>query len=109
MTRVEFVPATKELVEKFYGDIPPVTIRAVAAVRDGEVLGIAGVHRMGMGYALFSEAKDEFFKNKRDVVRAIREVKKITDTLKMTLYALPQEEGNTILIDRMGAKIWQSY
>lgn len=106
MTAVEFVPATREHVLAFYGETYPMTIRAVAAVRDGKVLGIAGVHRMGMGYGLFSDLSDEFIKNKRDVVRGLHEIEKITRSLKMTLYAIPQDPGNTKLIDRLGAKPW---
>lgn len=108
MTRVEFVPATKELVESFYGEPQQVTIRAVAAVRDGKVLGIAGVHRMGMGYGLFSDLSDEFLRNRRDVVRGLHEVEKITRSLKMTLYAKAQDPDNTVLIDRLGATLWHS-
>lgn len=108
MTRVEFVPLTKELAVQFWGEEPPLTVRAVAAVRDGKVLGISGVHPMGMGYGLFADALPEFFEDKRNVVRAVREVRKITSTLKMTLYAIKQYEDNTILIDRLGATIWPS-
>lgn len=108
MTAVEFVPATREHVLAFYGETYPMTLRAVAAVRDGRVLGIAGVHRIGMGYGLFSDLSDEFLKNRRDVVRGLHEVEKITKSLKMTLYAYAQDPNNTRLIDRLGATIWHS-
>ena len=106
MTKIEIVPATPELVKAYYGEDQKPTIRAVVAVRDGKVLGIAGVHRIGLAYAVFSEMTDELKQDKRSIVRGLREVKKITGSLKMKLYAKTDDPNNTVLIDRLGAQIW---
>lgn len=105
MTSPDFVPVTDEIVKQFYGEIPPVTIRAVAAVQDGRVLGIAGVYKIGMAYALFSDLTDEFVANKRNLVIGLREVRKIMDRLHMPVYAKPETE-NTTLIEHAGVTVW---
>ena len=107
MTDIEFLPATAELVHAYYGAPPPVTVKAIVAVRDGKVLAIAGVHRIGLAYAVFSEMSEEFMANKRNIVRGLRELKKITDGLSMKIYAKAEDENNTILIDRIGGHLWQ--
>ena len=107
MTDIEIIPATQELVNAYYGGPPPMTVKAIVAVRDGRVIAIAGIHRMGLAYGVFSEMTDEFMANKRNIVRGLRELKKITDGLRMTVYAKAEDPNNTILIDRIGGQLWQ--
>jgi hypothetical protein len=97
----EIVPATPELLARFYGDAPKRTARAVAVVRGEEVLGVGGVYREGTNSVLFSDMTDELRKNKRALVKALRAVMRL---MKGTVYswADPDIEGSDVLLKHMG-------
>jgi hypothetical protein len=108
MTSIEIVPATKEMVLAFYGEIPPKTLHAVAGIRDGEVLGVAGVFSVGQGWMMFSDSKPEFMQDKRAIVKAVRAIRKLIAGQKLPVYAVPQEgvKGAEELIEHVGVKKW---
>lgn len=98
---IEILPATPELLARFYGDTPKRTSRAVAVVSGDEVLGVGGVYREGANSVLFSDMKDELRKNKRALVKAVRAVMRL---MKGTVYswADPDIEGSDVLLKHMG-------
>ena len=105
MTSIEFVPLTDDIAEKFWGTKPAVTIKAVVAIEDGEVIGVAGVYRIGLAYMLFSDVTPRFEVNKRNFVLGVRAVRKLIDSLKLPVYA-HSLTGNNTVIKHTGAMIW---
>ena len=72
MTSIDVVPATPDLMQRFYGRTPARTSQAVVAVQGDRVLGVAGVY-FENGYAVaFTELSDEIRANKRLIVRGYR-------------------------------------
>lgn len=49
------VPATRDLLEQFYGHPQSRSVRALAAVLDGKPICVAGVHCDGARYIAFAE------------------------------------------------------
>jgi hypothetical protein len=72
MSSVSLVPATEEMIREFYGSNPPRTVRAIAGVRDGEVLGVGGYYILGRRVFVFSDIKPEAMKEKKAIVRATK-------------------------------------
>lgn len=68
--------ATPELLEQFYGAPPARSIRAVVAVKDDQVIGVAGVYpdpRHGR-QIMFSDLTDTLRAEKRAIVKGYRMV-----------------------------------
>jgi hypothetical protein len=53
------VPATPDLLKRFYGDAPRRTVRALAAVLEGEPLCVAGIYRDGDRLVGFADMRPE--------------------------------------------------
>lgn len=108
MTKPEIIPVTEEIVKRFYGNIPPKTLRAVAAVRDEEILGIAGIFSIGMGWMLFADFGDEIRSDKRTMVKAVNAIRKLIANIQMPVYAKPADiEGAETLIEHIGGvELW---
>ena len=109
MTNIEIVPATQELAFKFYGFTPPKTIKAVAAVKENEVVGIAGIFKAGLVWMLFSDMKQDVLDDKRSMVKAIRQLRKIVENTRIPVYAKADEnkEGAETLIGHIdGVELW---
>jgi len=51
------------MLTAFYGKTPEVSQKAVAAVRDGEVLGVAGIYRYKTRSILFSTIRPDVLEN----------------------------------------------
>jgi hypothetical protein len=100
---MQIVPATTELLKRFYG-VPPVrSQRAVVAMRGDDVVGVAGVFLAEAGQVMFSDLTDEVRKSKRTIIRGIREVQKLAKP-SMPVYAEADEEieGSEKLLEHMG-------
>ncbi len=108
---IDIVPATTEIVKKFYGETPPKTVHAIAAVRDGEILGIAGIFSIGMAWMMFSDMKPEILADKRAMVRALRVIRKLVADKRLPVYANPDPnaKGADILIEHAGVEPWPPY
>lgn len=68
--------ATPELLERFYGTPPARSVRAVVAVRDDKVIGVAGVYpdpRHGR-QIMFSDLTDPLRAERRAIVKGYRMV-----------------------------------
>jgi len=85
--KTEIVMATPEIFDKFYGKQPEQTVRAVAAVRGDKVLGVAGVYIAATRYVVFSDMTDELRRDRRAIVRGIREVLKLLSSTRLPVNA----------------------
>jgi len=101
---VELVPATEEMIVSFYGRIPYQTIRAIAGIRDGEVIGIGGYHVLHRRLFVFSDLKPEAMKEKKAIVRAARKVLAMVEKSGIPGVAIPDEniEGAERFLSRIG-------
>lgn len=102
--RTEIVPATGEMFARLQGPPPAVTVRAVAAVRGGDLLGVAGAYANESGWVMFSTLTDKLRADKRAMVRMMREVQRILARRRMSVVAVadPQIDGSDILLEHMG-------
>lgn len=101
---IDIIPATPELLERFYGKPPVRTVNAVVAVREGEILGIAGVYLDLGRLVLFSELTDELRKHKRVIVKGIGKVKEIVQNTRLPVVSLADcsIKGSDTLLAHMG-------
>ena len=103
----EIVPATPELLERFYGAKPPRTQRAIAVVEDGEVLAIGGIYTIEANLVMFSEMRPEVRTSswyRRTLVRAVRQIMGFASTRNIPVLALadPEIEGSEALLKHFG-------
>lgn len=64
---MNIVPATREHIVALY-DNAPVTVRAIAAVQDGRVFGIAGIYKDGLRDVAFVKITEELKNNRRAII-----------------------------------------
>jgi hypothetical protein len=81
------IPATAELLERFYGAPPKQTMRAFVGVLDGEVLGVVALVADGSRMALFSEMKPEARKYSKAIVRGAREIMALAERIGAPVHA----------------------
>ena len=87
-------PCTREDFVAFHGKEPPMTVRALAAERDGKIVGVGGYYIQN-GFAIaFSDNKPM---TKREVVKAGMALKALLDTVKTHVVAQCGPEGDTAL------------
>ena len=101
---VQIVPATYELLERFYGAAPTRSQRAVVAVKGDEVIGIAGIYTDDERSVMFSDLTDELRQDKRSVIRGVRAVMKLALRRALPVYAWadPEIDGSDRLLVHMG-------
>lgn len=104
MTRCEFLPATRDLAERYYGRSPPFTFRGYVAVLEGEPVGVGGIFYHGDMPIAFSEMKDEMRPRLKDRARAVRVLEQQFKGHRSTLYAVQDEREPTSagLLPRLG-------
>jgi len=115
MTNLEIVPATQELVERFFGKPPIRTVRAVVAVKDNEPIAIGGLYLDRGRYVMFSEWKPEILKHRREIVMTMREVRKLMASVRIPVHAVASDDSNDgVILRHMGFKeqegvfVWHS-
>lgn len=108
MTNIKIIPTTAEHMVAMTGANPPLTIKAITAIRDGKVLGVAGVCRVGMCWVLFSELTDEFLKNKRAMVKGVKEIRRMVNSLTLPVIAIPESEKPSLIEHIEGVQRWPS-
>lgn len=74
MNSTELVPATADLMQRFYGHPEKRTVRALAMVRGDEVLGIGGYYVQDSCVVVFSDISEEGMKYRKLIVRGAYEV-----------------------------------
>lgn len=101
---VRIVPATMELLERFYGEKPVRSQRAIVALKDERIIGVAGIYTDTERSVMFSQMSEECRKDKRAVVRGIRAVMALAKARAMPVHALadPGIEGSEKLLEHMG-------
>ena len=104
MTNIEIVPATAELLNRFFGKPPIRSVKAVVAVKDDVPIGVSGIFLDRSRYILFSNATPEILKHKKTVVRMVRETKRIIESVTIPVYAVEDEEisNNAIILKHLG-------
>lgn len=104
MTRCEFLPATRDLAEAYYGKPPPFTFRGHVAVLDGRPVGIAGIFQYGDVPVVFSEMKEEMLPLTRDKARGIALVRGMLKDRKGPTWAVadPAYATATRLLGKLG-------
>lgn len=65
---IKVLHATPELIRTYYGSDRPRSMRALVAVRDGEVLGVLGMYPINGQQLVFLDMKDELRKHPRVLV-----------------------------------------
>ena len=98
-------PCTRADFEAFYGRTPPMTVRALAAERDGKVVGIGGYYiAEGVAHA-FSDQKGM---TKREIVKAARALVAFLGTVKAQMVAQCGPDGDTVL-KHYGFEPWGTF
>lgn len=64
---MDIIPATKEHILALYNDAP-VTVRAIAAVENGQVFGVAGIYKDGFRDVAFVKITDKLKNDKRSII-----------------------------------------
>ena len=103
---MEFIPATREILESYYGEPREHTTKAVVAVDDGKVVGVAGISRIEGKWVAFMSATDEARKHKKEFVRGIRAFRKLLNGMNRPVYADadPKINGSDLLLRHAGFK-----
>lgn len=100
MSSVEIVPVTKEMMLDFYGQGFQRTIKAIAGVKDGEVLGIAGYY-IDMGRAvIFSDLKPGA--PKKAIVKGTRATLEMIKRAGLVGVAYRQDESAASFLEHFG-------
>lgn len=101
---MRLVPATMELLQRFYGEKPTRSQRAIVALKDERIVGVAGIYTDQERTVMFSQMTDECRKDKRTLVKGIRAVMSIAKARAMPVHALadPGIEGSEKLLEHMG-------
>lgn len=104
---IEIVPATTQMIGTLNRGLPK-TVRAVAAVQDGEVLGVAGFFPHEGHLIMFADiapvARAEICRHKRTLVRCARRVMGMAIERGMPIIASadPDIEGSDRLLLHLG-------
>lgn len=114
--RIDIVPATRELLERFYGGPPIREVNAVAALKGGKIIGVAGVFHEGEVLMAFADMTDELREDKRAIVRGIHEVMQLIYQHGKETRAIADEiPGANILLTHCGFQrvngeeyVWQT-
>lgn len=83
---IAIVPATKEILERHYPHGAGKTVRAIAAVKDGRVIGVAGAYLLPAGLAVFGEFTDELKAHPRAMLRGWKTLRSMLDQSRLPAY-----------------------
>lgn len=99
----EIVPATTELLQRFYGEKPKRSQKAVVALKDDRVIGVAGVYVDDERQVMFADLTEDIRQDKRAVIRGIRAVMRLAgERLPVHALADPEIDGSEVLLEHMG-------
>ena len=88
--------ATREDILAFYGRDVPYTVRALAAEKNGEIVGIGGFYFDGDAAVAFSDVRASAM-SKREFVRGARAVKDLLHEVKVDVVAKAGPSGDIAL------------
>ena len=94
--------ATSEDIDRYYGERPEVTLRAIAILMDEEPVAIAGLSREGDRFRAFSEFKPALEPHLKSmtVLRAVKAVQRMIH--EAPLPVIVQDSENPTLMERLG-------
>ena len=73
------------------------SVRAIVAIRDGEILGIAGFYVHQSRLVMFSELDEDLKCNKRAIIMGMRKLKEMASLMRLPIHAkaadLPTAKG----------------
>ena len=98
-------PCTRADFEAFFGKKPPMTLRALAAERDGEIVGVGGYYIVnGLAHAF----TDQRGMTRREMVKAARMLVAFLNTVKAQMLAQCGSDGDTAL-KHYGFEPWSGH
>lgn len=90
---MKIVPATREMMESYFGQEHRRTVRAWAGVENGEVLGVGGVcvnrHALVVFLSMKEDLRERFRKYPGPLVRMTRKLQKYATERQLPLVATP--------------------
>lgn len=100
----EIRPATMEGLTRFYGKRPTRSLCAMMAVRNGQILGVAGYYNDSSRFVLFADFGDEVRHDKRLIVRGLRAMTNLLKARRVPVKVLadPDIPGSEKLLEHMG-------
>lgn len=102
----EFVRATSELAEAFYGHPAPRSFRGWVVLIDDRPVGIGGLYTDG-GYPMaFSDLKDELRSHRRVLIQGVTLMRDMLHGLKVPVFAAANPDESTApgLLAHLGFK-----
>lgn len=87
----DIIPLTREILDAFCEDPPPVTVKGIAAQVDGRTIGVAGYFPEGERYIMFVRFSDELRQDKRTIVRGMRILNSMVGQRQIPLHAMMDE------------------
>jgi hypothetical protein len=95
MKPIELVPATNELLVRFYGEPVKRTMRAVVAVRGNEILGVAGIYRHENGWGMFSDTTEELRRHGKLLLKSAKAFMQVAIDSGLPIFAKCSENLET--------------
>lgn len=99
---ISFRYATSADIDRFYGERPRPTMRAVVAMMDGEPMGVIGLAKRGEVLHAFSEYKPQIATHLKcmTVLRMIKFAVRMFEEAKLPIYAMAESDNG--LLERLG-------
>lgn len=96
--KVEIVPATLELIQRYYGCPPPFSVKALIAKLEGIPAGIGGLQMInGVPWA-FSEMNATLRRDTKNVVRCVQAMRPLLAQFEVPVYAVAELESGPLLM-----------
>lgn len=104
----EIVPATAEMLRRFYGRLPEQTVRALAVTEGDVVLGVTGFYPDNGRTVLFAKIGEQVERRRyvRTILICAHRILEMARTLGMPIQAVADTEieGSNRLIEHLGAE-----
>jgi N-acetylglutamate synthase-like GNAT family acetyltransferase len=102
---IRLIPATQETVRAAYGlETPPRSVRAIAAEKDGEVIGCAGVYLHDGVRIMFSDLGPELRARPKWIIRGWRRLMEMVQASDIPVLAAADEDipGAPAFLEHLG-------
>ncbi len=84
---INIEPATKEILECFYGKQKR-SVFAISAIENGKVVGVAGLYIDTSRFVMFSDLGNEVICNKRLIIKGMRKLKEFAKKKRLPIHAI---------------------
>mgnify|MGYP003543984032 FL=1 len=100
----QIVPLTRQILDDFCQDPPPVTVKGIAVQTEGRTIGLAGYFPDGERWILFARLSDELRADKRTIIKGIRHLVQMMRGRKLPIHAIKDDciEGAETLLRHAG-------